>query len=225
MNRGRRFYHSGETGDLDFAVRGVLEEFPRAPLLLAGISLGGNVLLKWLGETGAGVPSQIRGAVAISVPFDLARSSRHINRGFSRVYERVFLKSLLQKAASIRTRYPELLVGVDLQRISSLWQFDDLVTAPVHGFHGAQDYYDRSSSIRWLDKIAVRTLLLSAIDDPFLPAQVLADVARIADCNEYIETEFTQRGGHAGFISGYNPFRPRYYAEWRACMFLQERCI
>ncbi len=224
MNRARRFYHSGETGDLDFVVRRLLDEFPEAPLLLAGVSLGGNVLLKWLGENGSALSERVRGAAVISVPYDLARSSRHIHRGFSRLYERVFLASLLRKAAGIRERFPDLLQGVDLQSISTLWEFDDLVTAPIHGFKDARDYYGRSSSIDWIDKIRIPTLLLGAIDDPFLPAEVLIDVQRIARSNVFLESEFLQRGGHVGFISGRNPFRPRYYAEARACEFLQERC-
>jgi hypothetical protein len=221
MNLGRRFYHSGETGDLDLVLRHVLQEFPRDTFVLAGVSLGGNVVLKWLGERGDDIPGRVAAAVAISVPFDLARSSRRINTGFSRLYQRVFLKTLLRKAADIRSRHPDLLVDVNLRAISTMWDFDDKVTAPIHGFAGAQDYYTRSSSLRWLDRIRIPTLLLGAADDPFLPADVLRDVQRVADGNKVLNTEFVRHGGHAGFVGGAIPFRPTYYAERRACRFLQ----
>jgi predicted alpha/beta-fold hydrolase len=222
MNRGRRFYHSGETADLSQVVTWLLTERPGVPILLAGVSLGGNVLLKWLGEQGDALPPEVAGAVAISVPFDLARSSRKIGAGFSRLYERVFLSTLRAKALHIRERFPDLLSGVDIGRISSMWEFDDVVTAPVHGFENADDYYARCSSIRWIARIRVPTLLLSAADDPFLPPEVLAGVQRIADENHFLRTEFPERGGHVGFIGGKNPFRPYYYAEWRACAFLEQ---
>jgi predicted alpha/beta-fold hydrolase len=224
MNREPRFYHSGETGDLDFVIRRILDEYPDAPIVLAGVSLGGNVLLKWLGENGDALSPRIRGAVAISVPFDLSRSSRHLHNGFSRLYERVFLRTLVRKAEDIRRRFPHLLRDLDMRNITSLREFDESVTAPIHGFAGAEDYYRKSSAVGWLDRIRIPTLLLSAIDDPFLPSDVLASVSRIADGNDFIQTEFVNRGGHAGFVGGRNPFRPRYYAEARACMFLQ-RCI
>ena len=102
----------------------------------------------------------------------------------------------------------------------TLYDFDDAVTAPVHGFGGADDYYARSSSIRYLSLIRVPTLLLSASDDPFLPAEVLGAVRKVAAENELIEVEFPARGGHVGFVSGSNPFRPFYYAEWRMTEFL-----
>ena len=224
LNRARRFYHSGETTDLDFAVRRIVAERPNAPIGLAGVSLGGNVLLKWLGERSAnGVPTTIRGTVAVSVPFDLARGSRYISRGFSRVYERFFLRSLIAKARQKLARHPDLCDAVALDRVRTLWDFDDVVTAPVHGFHDATDYYTQSSSIHYLSRVRIPTLLLSATDDPFLPPEVLDDVRSIAQHNPALEVEFVRRGGHVGFISGRVPWRPVYYAEWRAVDFLAKR--
>ena len=223
-NRARRFYHSGETTDLAFALDRVLAADPDAPLLLAGVSLGGNVLLKFLGERGAALPPRVRGAATISVPYDLGRGSRHISRGFSRVYERHFLRSLRRKAIAKLEHYPDLVDRDALVTTRSLYDFDDLVTAPVHGFENADDYYTRSSAIAWIDRITLPTLLLSAADDPFLPRDVLDEVRAIARHNPALTLEFVERGGHVGFVSGRLPWRPHYYAEWRVCDFLS-RCL
>jgi predicted alpha/beta-fold hydrolase len=218
--RARRFYHSGETSDLDFVVERLVREHPEEPLVLAGFSLGGNVLLKWLGERGDRAPSQVRGAVAVSVPFDLERGSRFIERGFGRVYTRHFLRTLRAKAQAKLAHEPDLFDPSALERARTLYDFDDVVTAPVHGFADAHDYYTRSSSLGFLSAIRHPTLLLSARDDPFLPAAVLDEVERIAATNAYLTTEFHARGGHVGFISGRIPFAPRYYAEERLFDFL-----
>ncbi|MBA3889386.1 MAG: hydrolase [Gemmatimonadaceae bacterium] len=220
-NRARRFYHSGETSDIAFAVDRIIAERPGRPLALAGVSLGGNVLLKYLGELGDDVPAEVKAAAAMSVPFDLARGCRHIQLGFSKVYERHFLKSLKAKARAKLERYPDLILdAAALDRVETLWDFDDVVTAPVHGFESAQDYYDRSSSIRFLQGIRVPTLLLSAEDDPFLPREVLAEVREIARAVPALELEFVKRGGHVGFTSGWKPWKPLNYGEWRMMEFL-----
>lgn len=221
VNRAPRFYHSGETSDFDFVLRRIAAERPVTPIGLAGVSLGGNVLLKWLGErTGDDILASVRGAVAVSVPFDLARGCRYLSRGFSHVYERFFLRSLITKARQKLSRHPNLFDAAALDRVRTLWEFDDVVTAPVHGFRDALDYYTQSSSIRYLSHIRVPTLLLSAVDDPFLPPDVLDDVRSIARDNPSLEVEFVRRGGHVGFVSGRLPWRPVYYAEWRVGDFL-----
>ena len=218
-NHARRFYHSGETSDLTFAVERVLAENPHVDLVMCGVSLGGNVLLKWLGERADGVPKRVRAAAAISVPFDLERGSRYISRGFSRVYERHFLRTLRRKAEANLRRYPDLFDPVALSRARTLYEFDDVVTAPVHGFRDAHDYYTRSSSLPFLPRIRRPTLLLNSQDDPFLPPPVLDQVATIARTNSCLTAEFTAGGGHVGFVYG-NPWRPLYYAEQRAGEFL-----
>ncbi len=190
---------------------------------VAGVSLGGNVLLKYLGERGADVDPRIRAAAAISVPFDLGKSSRHIDRGFSRVYQRFFMKSLMRKAAAKREQFPDLIDAGKLSAIRTIYDFDDNLTAPVHGFRNADDYYSQSSSLGWLGRIRVNTLLLSAVDDPFLPPHVLDEVQSVARVNEALHVEFTNKGGHAGFVSGQNPFKPEYYAERRVGNFLAEQ--
>ncbi|MDQ2931461.1 MAG: hydrolase [Gemmatimonadota bacterium] len=224
-NRALRFYHSGETTDLDFVVRRLIAEDPARPLLMIGVSLGGNVVLKWLGEQGENAPEQLVGAAAVSVPFDLARGSRFLDRGFSRLYQAHFLRSLRRKAIGKSTRYPDALRPEVVGKASTLYEFDDLVTAPVHGFRDANDYYTRSSSLHYLARIRTPTLLLSAHDDPFLPRDVLDAVRTIADANSCLDVEFVEQGGHVGFISGSVPWRPFYYAEWRATEFLSAKVL
>ena len=214
-NRARRFYHSGETEDLAFVLDRVHQEHPASPLLLAGVSLGGNVLLKLLGDHDDRLPPTVRAAAAVSVPYDLGRGARHISRGFSRVYERHFLRSLRRKALEKLARYPDLCAADRLATIRTLYDFDDVVTAPVHGFASADDYYTRSSSLHVLRRIRRPTLLLSAVDDPFLPAAVLDEVRREAAGNPALELDFVPHGGHVGFVAGAVPWRPVYWAEER----------
>lgn len=220
-NLAPRFYHSGETADLDEVLHRLIDEAPDRDLVLAGVSLGGNVLLKYLGERGTDLPERIVAAATLSVPYDLARGSRFISEGFSRVYERYFLRTLREKAFAKLARIPGLFDPAALERARTIWDFDDAVTAPVHGFRDAADYYDRSSSLRFLRSIRVPTLLVSAYDDPFLPAPVLDDVRAEAAGNPYLQTEFVSHGGHVGFVSGRVPWRPLYYGEWRAIDFLE----
>ena len=223
MNRTRRFYHSGETTDTAFVLERISREFPDSPLALAGVSLGGNVLLKFLGERGDDLPSQLKAAVAISVPFDLSRSAKRINRGLSRLYQRFFLTSLRRKAQEKTARFPDLAPAARIAGLRTLEDFDELITGPLHGFRNAQDYYERSSSLGWLKRIRLNTLLLSAVDDPMLPREVLEEVRVVARQNPALHLEFVERGGHAGFIAGSLPWRPFYYAEYRVGEFLAAR--
>lgn len=211
--RAPRMYHSGETSDAECFFGEITRRFPTAPVLATGISLGGNVLLKWLGERSAEAPSTLRAAAAISTPFDLGEGSKHLERGFSRVYVRHFVRSLRRKALDALAVHPHLPVDRDrLLSASNFWEFDDAFTAPVHGFAGADDYYRRSSSLHFLHRIARPALLFSAIDDPFLPASVLDSVRAHARSNPLLTPEFTRSGGHVGWIAG-SPLAPHYYME------------
>jgi predicted alpha/beta-fold hydrolase len=190
---------------------------------LAGVSLGGNVLLKYLGEDPAGVPRQVGAAAAVSVPFDLEKGSRHLQRGFARVYDRHFLRSLRRKALQKLAQHPGLFDRSRATAARTIEDFDDAVTGPIHGFAGSNDYYARSSSISFVDRIAIPTLLLSAEDDPFLPASVLHRVNDIVAPNPHVTVQFTRRGGHVGFISGSVPFRAVHWAEERVLRFFDEQ--
>lgn len=225
LNRGRRLYHSGETGDLRFVVRELRRRFPRTRLGAVGFSLGGNVLLKYLGEAGeAGERGQgrddVAAAAAVSVPYDLAASADYTERGLARLYVYRLLRSLRRK---VRLRQADLGAHMDVARAiaaPTFRAFDDAATAPLHGFRDADDYYARSSSARFLDAIRVPTLLVHAADDPFLPADVVPrDAVRANPC---LAAAFTPAGGHVGFIAG-SPWDRRYWAESRAAEFLAAR--
>jgi predicted alpha/beta-fold hydrolase len=223
LPRARRFYHSGETTDLDFVVRRLVREHPHQSLILVGVSLGGNVLLKWLGEHGERLPATVRAAAAVSAPYDLELGSRQIERGFSRLYTIHFLRTLREKALAKLAAEPGLFSEAPLRAARTLSDFDDAVTAPVHGFADAHDYYTRSSSMQFLPGIRRPTLLLSAYDDPFLPREVLDDVCIVSAKNPFITLEFHEHGGHVGFVSGQVPWHPVYYAEERVVEYLAEQ--
>ena len=223
LNRTRRFYHSGETTDLAFTIDHLLSTHGDSPLIVAGFSLGGNVLLKYLGERQHRVSNRIRGAVAVSVPYDLARAAQRINSGFSKLYQRSFIESLKSKATAKCDLFPDVISARQVNSIQTIRDFDNWITAPLHGFHDADDYYTSSSAIGWLSGVRVDTLLLSAVDDPFLPPEVLDDVREAASNNQALHLEFTTHGGHVGFVSGRNPFKPAYYLEDRVGDFLAGR--
>lgn len=218
-NRRPRLYHSGETTDLDLVATELRRREPDAPLLAAGVSLGGNVLLKWLGEH----PGQrvVAAAAAISVPFDLAAGARNLATPIGRFYLRHFLPTLRAKVESIWTRFPEVRDRIDLPRVlraRDFHPFDDAATAPLHGFAGADEYYARSSSLGYLDRITTPALCLSAVDDPFLPREVLEQVR--ASAPPALELHFTRHGGHVGFVGGARPRLASYWAEQRAIEWL-----
>ncbi len=218
-NRTARFYHSGDTGDIRFVLEHLAAEHPGRRLGAVGFSLGGNALLKYLGEEGTG--ARIAAAVAVSVPYDLAAGALLLEQSrMGRRYTGMFLKTLAAKAMAKR----ELLraAGVDLERIlaaRTFREFDDAATAPLHGFRDADDYYRRSSSAAFLARICVPVLLLQSKDDPFLPPGSFPWAA--IDANPYLQAELTEAGGHVGFIGG-SILRPRFWAERQAARFLAE---
>lgn len=223
LNAQPRFYHSGETTDLAHVLARLAHEHPDAPLLACGVSLGGNVLVKYLGEPRTDRPATLRAACAVSVPYDLERGSRHISRGFSLVYERSFLRSLRAKALAKRAVYPDRFPPVEaIAAIRTLWEFDDRITAPLHGFADARDYYTRSSGKRFVHGIRIPTLLLSAVDDPFLPADVLDEVRAAARAAPAVTLQFEPHGGHVGFVVGSSPFRTDSYLATRVPAFLEQ---
>ena len=211
-NRRPRMYHSGDTGDVDFLARTLLAREPGVPLFAVGVSLGGNVLLKWLGESGPDAP--IAAAVAVSTPYDLAASARHLDSAIGRLYTRGFLSTLKRKAETAVARFPEAARRIDLPRTlasRTFREFDDAANAPLHGFEGADDYYRQSSSLAYLGRIVRPTLCLSSEDDPFLPREALARARAVAPAS--VDFRITPRGGHIGFVSGSAPWRPAYWAE------------
>ncbi len=218
MNRGERMYHSGETSDLEWVVGRLVEAEPDLRLFLVGVSLGGNVLLKWLGERSH--DARATAAVAISAPFDLAACSRHLEAGLGPLYMRAFLRSLRDKALDFERRFPGRVDVPAARAARTFRQIDDAATAPIHGFADADDYYARSSSLPHLASIQVPTLLINARDDPFQPVSSL-ERAR-ARASGAVSCLFTEAGGHVGWVTG-PPWSPEPWAEARAIEFLAER--
>lgn len=210
-NRLRRSYHGGDTADLAWVINRLQAEHPASALVCAGISLGGNVLLKFLGEQGETLPEAVRAAVAISTPFDLAASVKALGQGFSRVYENRLVATLKRKAFEKLARHPDLVDSAALKAVRTLGEFDDLVTAPVHGFQDGAAYWAAASCAQFLPRIRRPTLLINAQDDPFLPPQALPRQA-VAE-NAYLTAAFTACGGHIGFLSGRWPGACRFWAE------------
>ena len=220
MNRGKRLYHMGETEDLDWVVETLAGREPDLRLALTGVSMGGNVLLKWLGEREASVPEIVRAATAISTPYDLAAAADHLESGLGPLYTRYFLGSLKEKALRYAERYPGVVDVDGVGAARTFRAYDDAAVAPIHGFADAADYYARTSSMGFLEQIRVPTLLISAADDPFLPAEILDEVReRSPTC---VECFFTEAGGHVGFVTG-PPWAARSWAEDRAVDFLARR--
>ena len=217
LNRLRRFYHSGDTGDLDHVVRMVVDREPSVRVGAVGISIGGNVLLKWLGEQGDSAPKALVGAVGISVPFDLAACARLMDQGLQKVlYTGSFMRSFRAKTRAKARAYPGF---VDLQaalRARTFAAYDRAVTAPLHGFADEVDYWQRASSGPYLTHIRRPTLLISALDDPFIPAASLPDPRELPPA---VWAEYVPVGGHVGFVEG-RPWGATSWAERRAVDFL-----
>lgn len=225
-NNSALSYHSGETRDIHFIYRTLRERDPHIPMAAVGFSLGGNVLLKWLGEHGSGL--DLKAAVAVSVPLVLSLCANRLDRGFSTLYRKNLLTALkdyvetkrkhLEQAGLIAQAKRIQDLG-DLSAIKSFWQYDDRVVAPLYGFKDVHDYYRRSSSRQYLKSIAVSTLIIQAFDDPFMTPEVLP---KTEETSPAVTLEFPSHGGHVGFIAGNFPWRPVFWLERRIPEFLIE---
>jgi len=215
-NRLDRSYHSGATEDLDEVLER-LDERNEMPAAVVGFSLGGNLLLKYLGETGA--HSGLLAAVAVSVPFRLADASRHLDQGLSKIYSRYLLKKL---CTSYRQKFATRVspLDLDIRAIRTLYDFDEQITAPLNGFRSADDYYQRASCIGYLTGIETPTLILHARDDPFMTPAVIPELSMLGPG---VTLELTSGGGHVGFIYGVLPWMPRFWAEERTASFLRQQ--
>jgi predicted alpha/beta-fold hydrolase len=215
-NRLPRLYHSGETSDLARVVERLSRERPGRALGIAGFSLGGNVVAKWFGESGARLPPEVRAGAVISVPFDLGRCAAAIDAGggMTFVYRERFLRTLRAKAIAKTQLFGSLpFTSREVAACRTFAEFDDRVTARVHGFADAEDYWRRCSSARYLDGISRPLLAISAEDDPIVPSDTLPrDTARTSSC---LQLETHRAGGHVGFVSG-PPWRFEFFAEARA---------
>jgi predicted alpha/beta-fold hydrolase len=214
-NRMPRAYHSGDSDEIDWVLRRLRSQFPQRTIFAVGVSLGGNALLKWLGEREAVANDVLAAAAAVSAPLDLALCGHHLGSGFNRIYTRHFLATLKPTAAEKLLRFPGLFDERRLRCVRNLHDFDDLVTGPLHGYAGADDYWRRASAKPLLRGIRVPTLLLNAQNDPFLPAHGLPQANELSPS---VVAEFPRQGGHVGFVSGGPPGRldwlPRRLLEW-----------
>ncbi|MEF8754636.1 MAG: hydrolase [Accumulibacter sp.] len=201
-NRLPRAYHSGDSDEIDWILHRLRTTFPQQQHYAAGVSLGGNALLKWLGERGSAAGCCLQAAAAISAPVDLAACGHHLAHGVNRVYTRHFLHSLKRNAAAKLRRYPGLFDERRMRSARNLYEFDDVVTAPLHGFAGADDYWRRASSKPLLGGIRLPTLLLNAVNDPFLPPRALPAANEVAGS---VRIDFPRQGGHVGFVTGNPP--------------------
>jgi len=224
INRTARMYHSGETEDLRFVARLLRERFPERTIVAIGFSLGGNVLVKYLGEEGqggrvAGAQIVARAAV-VSVPYDLTAGAAYTEHGMARMYVRRLLYTL---KAKLRQKVALLDGHIDLPgalAARTFREFDDAATAPLHGFADADDYYRRSSSGPFLPAVSIPLRLIHAADDPFLPPTAMPVAAVRA--NPWLDAAFVDRGGHVGFMAG-SLRRPAFWAEARAAEWVAAR--
>ncbi len=207
-NRLPRAYHAGDSTEIDWILRRISEQnkLPGsgAPLYVVGVSLGGNAFLKWLGEQGKQARQLIDGAAAVSVPLDLAAAGSALASGFNLLYTHHFLDTLKRKALEKLDRFPDLFDAAAVAACTTLYQFDNLVTAPLHGFRNAEDYWHQSSSKPWLKHVQVPTLVINAFNDPFMPASALPESNEVSSA---VTLEFPEEGGHAGFLN--SPFPGR----------------
>jgi uncharacterized protein len=225
-NRLARCYHSGETEDIHFLYQTLRQCEPNTPMAVIGFSLGGSVLLNWLGKQGDQV--SLFAAVAVSVPLVLSDCATKLDHGFSRLYRANLLRELkhyvlakqqhLIKLRAMDEAHKIKELG-DLSSINSFWQYDDRVVAPLHGFANVHDYYRRCSARQFLKSINVPTLLVQALDDPFMTREVLPHANELSPA---VRLQITLRGGHVGFVTG-NPFKPVYWLEQRILTFLNQQ--
>jgi predicted alpha/beta-fold hydrolase len=215
-NRRPRFYHSGDTGDVQTVMSHLETTRGYDAMALVGFSLGGNVILKCLGELGDKARPRIRGAVVVSVPCDLTSGSYKLGKPSNRLYMKRFLKMLHEKIRMKMLAMPGIIDDEGYESIKDFRDFDDRYTAPMFGFENARDYWEKASSKPFLPAIAVPTLLINAGDDPFLAPPCYPE--KEANDNSHLFLEIPQHGGHVGFVSFNN--RGEYWSERRAVEFL-----
>ena len=219
-NRLLRTYHSGETGDLGHVVDLLRDRHPSVPIGAVGFSLGGNVLLKWLAERGTG--AEVTAAVAVSVPFRLACVADRLERGFSRVYRRHFIADLRRAILRKFENRPGPLDLDAVRREQGFRGFDNRVTAALHGFRDAEHYYAVASCGQYLRRVARPTLIIQALDDPFMTRDIVPGREELAPA---IRLELSAAGGHVGFVEGNAPWSARYWLEERIPRYFADRLV
>lgn len=204
LNHAPRAYHSGDFAEIDWILRRFASEHPGRPLLAVGVSLGGNALMRWAGELGDAAAQQVRAIASVCSPLDLAAGGHAIGRGFNRlVYTRMFMRSMVPKALKKLEQHPGLFDREALLGARDLYEFDNLFTAPLHGFRDTADYWSRASAKPVLHRIRVPALALNARNDPFVPANSLPTAQ---DAGTHVTLWQPAHGGHVGFPVSHGPF-------------------
>lgn len=214
-NRLPRMYHSGDTADLSATISWVKGFSRYKSCHLAGFSLGGNIVLKYMGEAGGGIDPFVKSAVAVSAPCDLRSCSIEMEKPCNAIYMKNFLHTLIQKVREKEKIYPDIISAHGAGRIKTFREFDDRYTSKLHGFVDAEDYWSRASSVGQLVRISAPTLILNAVDDPILGEGCYPYDA--AEKNRFLYLETPSNGGHVGFISRGSEF---YWHERRAVEFV-----
>ncbi len=203
LNRLPRAYHSGDSAEIDWILRRLKAANRHSEVYAVGVSLGGNMLLKWLGEANSGAGAVIERAVAISAPVDLHAAASVLDFGHRKaIYTRRFLRALRKKVLAKIDSHRLDIDPAAVRQCSTFRAIDDIYTAPIHGFKDADDYWTKSSSKPWLKQIQIPTLLINARNDPFLPASALPHDGEVSDS---VTLDFPNVGGHVGFVSGSFP--------------------
>jgi uncharacterized protein len=217
MNRLPRAYHSGDSTEIDWIVRKVAARFPDSPLYVVGVSLGGNASLKWLGERGSEAATLVKAAVGVSAPLDLMAAGNALGEGFSLNYAKHFLSTMKVKAERMLANHPDAFDAAAMRAARNLREYDNVVTAPLHGYRDTDDYWTRASSKPGLKDVAVPTLVLNAKNDPFLPAHALPSQAEVS---LEVLLHFPEKGGHVGWPASGFPGHTRWLTD-RVFHFLQ----
>lgn len=210
INRLPRAYHSGDAAEIEWILKRAKSEAPAQPLYVAAISLGGNATMKWLGDVGSDATSIVTAAAAISAPLDLMAAGNALERGFCKIYTKNFLITMKRKSLEKLALHPGIFPREVAERARTLREFDNHITAPLHGYRDTDDYWTRASAKPGLNNVAVPSLLLNALNDPFMPASALPS---LSDVSRYVALDQPFAGGHVGFLSGQFPGHGRWMSE------------
>jgi len=225
-NNLARAYHSGDTGDINFLYQTLRQREPETPIAVIGYSLGGNVLLKWLGEQKSNISLAL--AVAVSVPMQLDICATKLDQGLSKFYRNHLITHLIKsvqkkqqhlESIQLDQEAKKIIALGSLKGIKSFWEYDHQVIAPLHNFKDVHDYYNKSSSRQFLKNIQIPTKIIQAEDDPFMTPEILPEQSELSS---YVELVLSAHGGHVGFINGNNPVNPNYWLEQKILNFLNQ---
>lgn len=219
-----RSYHSGDTADAKAWINHLTKNYPNSSIHAVGYSIGGNMLLKLLGEEGENTP--LKSAISVSAPMDLDITAKAINKGFSKLYQAYLLKALKLTLIEKYKKFDmEVLLNMnveDVKKIKTIEEFDERYTAPINGFSSATDYYEKCSAKQYLKSIKIPTLIIHALDDPFMTKEILPKQSD--EVSTSVTLELSKYGGHVGFVSG-KGCKPNYWLEERIASYFSQKTL